>query len=69
MRWPFSPKIHPVLPENVEASKLPSEELDRQAGEEGLKLLGKVAETWHLSGLIREKLADGAIRELRGGRL
>jgi hypothetical protein len=66
MRWPFSPKIHPVLPENVKASKLPSEELDRQAGDIGLKLLREVALTWELSGRIREQLAHGAIKELRG---
>ncbi len=67
-RWPFSPKIEPVLPEKIPAAPLPSEELDRQAGETGLKVLNSIALSWELSSRIREKLADGVVLELRGRR-
>lgn len=68
MRWPFSPKIEPVLPEKVKAAELPSKELDSQAGDIGLKLLREVALTFETSSRIREKLASGTIKELRGRR-
>ena len=66
MRWPFSPKIKPVLSEDIKAAELPSKELDRQAGEVGLKLLREVALTFETSSRIRERLAHGAIKEIRG---
>lgn len=66
MRWPFSPKINPVLPDNIKAAELPSKELERQAGEAGLKLLREVALTFETSSRIRERLALGVIKEIRG---
>jgi len=68
MRWPFSPKIEPVLPENIQAAELPSKELDRQAGETGLRLLREVALTIELTSRIREKLSGNVILEVRGKR-
>jgi hypothetical protein len=66
IRWPFSPKIKPVLEQEVTPAPLVDEELDRQAGEAGLKMLASVALSFELSGRIRDRLAEGVILELRG---
>jgi hypothetical protein len=66
-RWPFSPKkIKPVLSENVVSSPLPDEEKRVVADALGMQILGEVMHTFELSGLIREKLADGVLLEVRG---
>lgn len=67
-RWPFSPRIKPVLPEDVETAPLLDPAKEKEAGEIGMRVLNEIAETFVLSSLIRERLAAKVITEVRGGK-